>query len=148
MEDKKEEKRYKIEKIESGIKDATLYESAKTAMSVGLIVAAVAVSYMLHTYYNMNTMMENVSGLILGGTAFISFDKAICGMLNLMNLGELGHIVKKREKEGEESLDFNELKFSEHSLHDMDDTNGPLKNVILNGFFKEENEDTSKRRQK
>ena len=147
MEKTNGEKRYKIEKIESGAKNVVLFEGARAAMSLGLIALGLTTFVVCDT----DSIVKNfpvLGGILEYSILAIDFISAMMIVGNIMNLGELGHIVKKREKEGEESLDFNELKFSEHSLHDMDDTNGPLKNVILNGFFKEENEDTSKRRQK
>ena len=151
MEDNKEEKRYKIERIEKGIKDAALYESVRTVMHVGLIAMTFGVLYVLKEDYNFdraNSTLESVTELILTGTLLLSIAKTFRGIVNLGRLRDLRSTVKDRKNKGEESLDFNELKFTEHSIYNMDDTNGPLKNVILNGFFKEENEDTSKRRQK
>ena len=146
MEDKKEEKIYKIKRIESGIRDAALYEGVKTAVSIGLFAMVIVVELVLDKDYNMDlngTTLEKMIGAALYATSGLSIIRMVKGIANLGNLGFLGRDVREQKKQGKESLDFNELKFSEHTLFNMDDTNGPLKNVMLNGFFEKEKEDTS-----
>ena len=156
MENTNEEKRYKIEKIESGIKNAALYEGAKTAMYIGLFAMACAVAIVLTQDYNMElftkggTTLEHAIGATLCATSWLSIIAICKRIVNLARLADLECNVKKRKKQGEGSLDFNELKFEEFNLFNMDDKDGILKNVILNGFFKEDKEtisegDTKKR---
>lgn len=153
MENTNEEKRYKIEKIESGIKNAALYESAKVAMYIGLFAAASTVSNVLTKDYNMNLMSkyspmyEQVIGCILYATPLISSLGITKGLIALFGLPFLAQNVKNSKKQGEELVSFEQLDYEKGPVnYERED----LQNVILKGFFEEDKEtisegDTKKR---
>lgn len=153
MENTNEEKRYKIEKIESGIKNAALYEGAKTAMYIGLFAAASTVSNVLTKDYNMNLMSkyspmyEQVIGCILYATSLISVVGTFKGLIGLFELPFLAKGVKESRKCGEEAVSFKQLDYEKDPVFDQRER---LQNVILKGFFEEDKEtisegDTKKR---
>ncbi|MBR5369727.1 MAG: hypothetical protein IK137_00310 [Bacilli bacterium] len=153
MKNTNEEKRYKIEKIESGIKNAALYECAKTAMYIGLFAAAGTVSNVLTKDYNMDLrtkyapMYEQVIGCILYATSLISAVGTFKGLIGLFELPFLAKSVKESRKRGEESVSFKQLDYEEGPVFDQRER---LQKVILSGFFEEDKEtisegDTKKR---
>ncbi len=146
MEKVDEEKRYKIEKIDSGVKNAVFYQAAKTAMYIGLFAAAGTVSNVLTKDYNMNLMSkyspmyEQVIGCILYATSLISVAGITKGLLGLMDLCFFGAGVKKLKKEHKEPVSFKELGFDSDPVTEYRES---IQSVILNGFSDEDEETIS-----
>lgn len=142
MEKVDEEKRYKIEKIDSGVKDAVFYQTAKTAMFVGLFAVGVTVSSVLANDYNMDfttyaTKQEQVIGTIILVNNIISVIGITKGLAGLVDLCFLGTGLKKLKKEYKEPVSFKELGFDSDPVTEY---RKPIQNVILNGFFDEDEE--------
>lgn len=138
MEKVDEEKRYKIEKIDSGVKDAVFYQTAKTAMFVGLFAVGVTVSSVLANDYNMDfTTYEQVIGNIILVNNIISVIGITKGLFGLMDLCFLGTGLKKLKKEYKEPVSFKELGFDSDPVTEYRKT---IQNVILNGFSDEDEE--------
>ena len=138
MEKADEEKRYKIEKIDSGVKNAVFYQAAKTAMFVGLLAVGMTVASVLTNDYNMDLRTkyaptyEQVIGNIILVNNIISVIGITKGLLGLMDLCFLGAGVKKLKKEYKEPVSFKELGFDSDPVTEYRE---PIQNVILNGFF-------------
>ncbi len=135
MEKTNGEKRYKIEKIESGAKNVVLFEGARAAMSLGLIALGLTAFVVCDT----DSIVKNfpVLGGILGYSIlaidFISAMMIVGNIMNLVDLKMARHKAKKLKAQGEETFEFKQL-----GLNDQ-----RIKDIILNGFFDTEIETTS-----
>lgn len=135
MEKTNGEKRYKIEKIESGAKNAMLFEGARAAMAVGLI----AVGLTIFTVCDTDSMVKNfpILGRIVGYSIlaidFISAMMIVGNIMNLVDLKIAKSRVKKLKEQNEETFEFKQLGLNDKKLED----------VILNGFFGADTEPTS-----
>lgn len=135
MEKTNGEKRYKIEKIESGAKNVVLFEGARAAMSLGLIALGLTAFVVCDT----DSIVKNfpVLGGILGYSIlaidFISAMMIVGNIMNLVDLKMARHKAKKLKVQGEETFEFKQL-----GLNDQ-----RIKDIILNGFFDTEIETTS-----